>query len=535
MILTASQRAILDSTAPALVVLGGAGTGKTTTAAHLVRQTLESASRDGRRERALFLSFSRAAAAQIMSRSGDILGPFADRVEVTTFHALAWRLITRWGGVLGVDDPVLFSPAERKVFGTSEGLGYSDLIPLALRLLDVPAIKEHVAARWSLVVVDEFQDTNDEHWALVRALSANARLVLLGDLDQCIYKVLPDNPGVGPQRVAAAMKLKGAIKITLPDVSHRDPSYIIPAAANAIRDRDFTSPAIRTALEANMLEVVHESAVSGEAAAVVSQVNQLVEQGLSVGVFSHHIDSTAQLSDDLNAAGVAHEIVGLPDAVDAALRAQYAMLQLACEEAEANDVLRAVAIFVASAERGADPPARALMIAGLAPRPESLTKRLDKLARVLHRATSLKAAFEIASDAYDAIGLQRGASAWRSAGRLLSNVLGPRVLGAEGLPPGGLSHAREAIDQQHIALLTNVAAGQQAPVQLMGLYQTKGREVDAAIVLLRSSDWYGRESEPMPDGSKLLYVLMTRARKKTVVLTIGRPMKPLVAPLAALA
>lgn len=535
MILTESQQAVLNSSARTLVVLGGAGTGKTTTAANLVRHTLQRAEQGGRRERALFLSFSRAAAAQVLSRAGDILGPYAERVEITTFHALAWRLIVRWGGVLGVSDPVLFSPAERKVFGTSEGLGYDDLIPLALRLLAVPAIKEHIETRWSLIIVDEFQDTSDEHWAFVRALSLDARLVLLGDLDQCIYKGLPNSSGVGPPRVAAAMTLPAAEEITLPDVSHRDPSYIIPAAANAVRDRHFTSPAIRTAMEAGMLEIAHELDPAQEANAVVAQVHRLQAQGLSVGVFSHHVDSTAQLSDELNAAGVAHDIVGLPDAVDAALRAQYAMLQYPCGEAQPEDVLRAMAIFVASAQRGNDAPPLALMIVKKIERPAGLTDRLAQLGDRLAKATSLKAAFEVASGAYDFIGLPRGASAWRSASRLLTNILGPRILLLEELPTAGLKHAHEAMEQQHLSLLTNDDATEPAPVQLMGLYQSKGREVDAALVLLRSSDWYGREPEPMPDGSKLLYVLMTRARKKTVVLTIGQPMKPLVAPLSTLA
>ena len=534
MIPTAAQQQILDSKAPALVVLGGAGTGKTTTAATLVRRTLQDARTSGRRERALFLSFSRAAATQILSRSSDILGPFAGQVEVTTFHAFAWRLIVKWGSVLGVSDPVLFSPAERKVFGGTEGLGYDDLIPLALRLLAVPAIRDHLAERWSLVVVDEFQDTNNGHWSFVRGLSSTARLVLLGDLDQCIYKGLPNNPGVGPERLTAAMHLPGVQQIVLPDVSHRDPSYIIPAAANAIRDRRFSSPAIRAALDNGMLEVVHEPHVESETTAVVTQVNRLRELGLGVGVFSHHVDSTAQLSDNLNAAGVAHEVVGLPDAVDAALRAQYAMLQYACGEAEPNEILRALAIFVASAERGASAPPLAQMIARQIPRPAGLTERLKQVGQKLDAATSLKEAFAVSSDAYDQVGLPRGASAWRNAGRLLASTLGPWILSIDGMPPAGISHIREAIEQQHLSLLTYDADAETSPVQLMGLYQTKGREVDAALVILRSGDWYGREVEPMTDGSKLLYVLMTRARKKTVLLTVGSPMKPLVAPLAAL-
>lgn len=532
--LSSAQQQVVDCESPTLVVLGGAGTGKTTTAATIARKTLESASELQRRDRVLFLSFSRAAATQVLTRAEGVLGRYADQVEVTTFHAFAWRMIARWGSILGIEDPVLFSPAEQKLFGKSAGLGYDALIPLATRLLEVPAIRRHFSQRWSLVIVDEFQDTNEEQWDFVQRICESARLVLLGDLNQCIYKNLPNSSGVGPQRVAAALTRPGAEQIILPDVSHRDPSYIIPAAANAVRERDFDSEAVRAAIDADMLEIVREQDPAREGEQVVEQIQRLQSRGMSVGVFSHHVDSTAQLSDELNEAGVAHEIVGLPDAVDAALRAQYAMLAYCCGETEPDDILRGLAIFVASAERGSDAPELARMIAKLSPRPDSLTRRLQLMGKQLGQAQSLKESLDIASAAYDSVGLARGESAWRSATRLLSNLLGPRALSLRSFPDGGISHLRESIAQQHLALLMNDEAKASAPVELMGLYQTKGREVDAAVVVLRHSDWFGREAEPMPDGSKLLYVLMTRARKKTIILALGRTLPSLVAPLTIL-
>ena len=69
----------------------------------------------------------------------------------------------------------------------------------------------------------------------------------------------------------------------------------------------------------------------------------------------------------------------------------------------------------------------------------------------------------------------------------------------------------------------------------MGLYQTKGREADATIVVLRSNDFFGTERHPFPVGSRLLYVVLTRARHKTILLLFGGGLPPLVAPLANLA
>jgi hypothetical protein len=48
------------------------------------------------------------------------------------------------------------------------------------------------------------------------------------------------------------------------------------------------------------------------------------------------------------------------------------------------------------------------------------------------------------------------------------------------------------------------------------------READATIVVLRGNDYFGKESEPMPVGWRLLYVVLTRARTKTIVLTWAR-------------
>lgn len=532
--LTEAQRDVVESSASTLVVLGGAGTGKTTTAAFLVRRDLQAAADNGRSGRALFLSFARSSTAQILARSEGVLGRYASAVEVTTFHALAWKLINRWGNVVGLKDPVLSGPAERKVYGSAAGLAYDDLLPIAARITSVPAVAAYLQRRWSVIVVDEFQDISDRQWSFIQILRGSARLVLLGDLNQCIYANLPGSSGVGPRRLTVAMELPGVERLDLPQASHRDPTQLIPAAAEAIRHRDFTHPAVRSALDAGVLEIVHETDPADEVTAVMNQITSLRADGYGVGVFSHHIDSTAVLSDGLNAAGVAHDFVGLPDSVNAALHALYTMLNLACGGATIDDVYRAFAIFVASCERGSAAPPLALAIAGLTSRPLVLDQRLKDLAVRLRLSGTLGEALRNAREAYSAVGLTRGVSPWNAAARLLEGLLGPRILSADGLPPNGVEHIHDALRNHRLSLLTHAEAAEPASVQLMGLYQTKGREVDAAVVVLRSTDWFGRESEPMPDGSKLLYVLLTRARLRTTVLAVGSPSQPLIAPVVAL-
>ncbi|CAM5242653.1 AAA family ATPase [Streptomyces hirsutus] len=125
------QRDVIESTAPILVVLGGAGTGKTTTAVAAARRHLEDADerlalrrrtahQSGRRtrlpapERVLFLSFSRTAVAQIIDRSSNVIGPLAPRLEVATFHGFAWRIINSFGPHHGYPQPLaVLSEAQR--------------------------------------------------------------------------------------------------------------------------------------------------------------------------------------------------------------------------------------------------------------------------------------------------------------------------------------------------------------------------------------------------------------------------------------
>jgi ATP-dependent DNA helicase UvrD/PcrA len=205
------QELVLDAEDPVLVVLGGAGTGKTTVAAAATRRILDRAGASGARpRRALLLSFSRAAVSQIVVRTSGTLGPQADFVEITTFHAFAWHLILRWGGAIGLPTPKLISPSEAKLFGASSGITYGELLPLALELLDIPGIRKHLERRWAVIVSDEFQDTSDDQFDLILRLRGQARLLLLGDLNQCVYTNLPGAAGVGPERVAAALALPGA-------------------------------------------------------------------------------------------------------------------------------------------------------------------------------------------------------------------------------------------------------------------------------------------------------------------------------------
>lgn len=545
------QRDIIDSTDPVVVVLGGAGTGKTTTAAVAARGHLERCdavrSSEGLSLRAastpapdqvLFLSFSRASVARITERSRLILGLYRDRVEVTTFHALAWRLISRFGSAIDLPEPHLLSKAQSMLFSIAGALEYKDLVPRALQVLAIPAVQAHVRARWSLIICDEFQDTDDPQYTLLEAIRGDARLLLLGDPNQCIYANLPDAVGVSPERLENALNLPGARRIDFPEASYRDPSGVIPAVAAAIRRREFDGPAVTAALQSGRLQIFKESDPSHEATFVAAAVEELREQGLSVAVFSHHNDALALLSDQLREAGVDHEIIGLAESLSCALDAQMVMAQYAAGVHSWDAVLQYLAIFVASAVRGKNVPALAYQILGLHAGPDTLLQRLAEL-QVRLDGLSPKAALIEAAQAHTAIGLPNKSSAWARAAQMLTPMLASclritrnRNRTSESI----LANLDQMIANRRVAMLTEDTAETEAVVELMNLHQTKGREADATVVVLRADDFFGFEKdEPFEEGSRLLYVVFSRARQRVVVLIFGTNLKALVAPLAELA
>src|SRR5665213_2295979 len=104
--LTDEQRLVAASDASTMLVLGGAGVGKTTTALWAARRQLLGAEGGGGRQmdgqRVLFVTFSRTAVGQIRSRAVGVLQGISDQVEIVTFHGLAYRLLRSFGRYMGL-------------------------------------------------------------------------------------------------------------------------------------------------------------------------------------------------------------------------------------------------------------------------------------------------------------------------------------------------------------------------------------------------------------------------------------------------
>jgi ATP-dependent DNA helicase RecQ len=172
-----------------LLILAGPGSGKTRVVVHRVAYLVRVQRVPA--QQILVLCFNRLAAVQLKRRLHELIGPSAAYVTVLTYHALAARLTGA-------------SFAQRAASDVDQPLELADLIPAAVRILrgqqPVPGVesdqvRERLLAGYRYVLVDEYQDIDQQQYDLISALTDRTgrtrtrRLSILavGDDDQNIY------------------------------------------------------------------------------------------------------------------------------------------------------------------------------------------------------------------------------------------------------------------------------------------------------------------------------------------------------------
>jgi DNA helicase-2/ATP-dependent DNA helicase PcrA len=206
-----AQRSAATHGSGPLLIVAGAGTGKTTTLASRVAWLLTEGVPP---ERLLLLTFSRRAAREMTSRAERIAaehgcGADASRIWSGTFHAIGNRLLRRHGRALGIDpsftvldqadaadvmnllrDELGFSARERR-FPRKETLAgiYSRTVNAGERLTDV--LRQHYP--WCLDEVDGVRE-------IFRAYTDRKRAQHVLDYDDLLlfWKALATAPETGP-------------------------------------------------------------------------------------------------------------------------------------------------------------------------------------------------------------------------------------------------------------------------------------------------------------------------------------------------
>ena len=247
--LNAPQReAVQHSTGP-MLVLAGAGSGKTRALTRKIAWLVQV-------ERLapwqiLAVTFTNKAAAEMRERASHLLGPRAADLWLGTFHSIGVRLLRQHGHHLGIDrgfvihddddqetmlkrvlkrlniDEKSLQPrkarayidrAKQNCLGPNHpdlpadsfederlakvyaqyqiemkqagAVDFGDLIWLPYRLVsEVPAVGNDLRLRFRYILVDEFQDTNRAQYLMLKAILGPERnLCAVGDDDQSIYR-----------------------------------------------------------------------------------------------------------------------------------------------------------------------------------------------------------------------------------------------------------------------------------------------------------------------------------------------------------
>jgi len=240
------QRAV-NSTEGALLILAGAGSGKTqvitTRIVHLLKDKRVPA------ENILAVTFTNKAAKEMNERVAAMAGPLAKGIVISTFHSLGVRVLRRDIRTLGFKpnfsiystsdqagvirqavrerdiDPKKIDPDQilwkisglkNRLIGPKDftpdnsspleiavaavypryqellkgfnAIDFDDIIMLSVGLLKTPAILSFWQERFRYIMVDEYQDTNASQYLLISLLAKkHGNICVVGDDDQSIY------------------------------------------------------------------------------------------------------------------------------------------------------------------------------------------------------------------------------------------------------------------------------------------------------------------------------------------------------------
>jgi DNA helicase-2/ATP-dependent DNA helicase PcrA len=245
---TAQREAVLHTSGP-LLILAGAGSGKTRVLTHRIAHLV--AVGEASPFEILAITFTNKAAEEMRNRVGALVGPVAERMWVSTFHSACVRILRREATRLGYRssftiydqadavrltgycirdlniDAKRFPPRsvhafisqaknelvdfetyrerartifERKVadvYGlyqkrlrSASAMDFDDLLTVTVDVMRLfPDVLEHYRKRFRHLLVDEYQDTNRAQNELVILLGSEHRNVcVVGDSDQSVYR-----------------------------------------------------------------------------------------------------------------------------------------------------------------------------------------------------------------------------------------------------------------------------------------------------------------------------------------------------------
>jgi DNA helicase II / ATP-dependent DNA helicase PcrA len=369
----AQREAVLTTEGP-LLVIAGAGSGKTRVLTRRIAHLL--AAVGAKPPEILAITFTNKAAAEMRERVEELVGPPARASWVMTFHAACGRILRREAQRLGYKsnftiydtadqlrlvkqcleqlerDPKRFTPRgilsqisnqKNQLIGPAEfasrvasfydqtvadvyemyqkrlfaanAVDFDDMLYLTVDVLErFPEAKEKWQKAFRYVLVDEYQDTNHAQYRLLQLLAeTHSNVFAVGDPDQSVYGFR----GADIRNVLEFEKdFPGARSIAL-EQNYRSTNNILQASNAVIRNnRERKDKNLWSELgEGEPVRVVEVEDEHSEARYVAAEIAMLVEEGYSgkeIAVFYRTNAQSRVLEDVLVRQGIAYQVIGGP-------------------------------------------------------------------------------------------------------------------------------------------------------------------------------------------------------------------------------
>ena len=291
--LNAEQKEAVLHTEGPLLILAGAGSGKTRVLTHRIAYLIEE--KGVNPWNILAITFTNKAAGEMRERVDKIVGFGSESIWVSTFHSMCVRILRRYIDRLGYDTNFtiydtddqktlmkdvckmleidtkvykermflseissakdeLVTPEEyelnavgdyvkskiaqvykeyEKQLRANNALDFDDLLLKTVQLFQTQAdVLEHYQERFRYIMVDEYQDTNTVQFQLIRILAEKYKnLCVVGDDDQSIYKFR----GANIHNILNFERVFDDSKVIKLEQNYRSTSNILNAANAVIR------------------------------------------------------------------------------------------------------------------------------------------------------------------------------------------------------------------------------------------------------------------------------------------------------------
>ncbi len=336
--LNPQQRAAVEATEGPLLVLAGAGSGKTRVLTHRIAYLVGACGIPP--ENILAVTFTNKAAGEMRERVEKILGMSTANLWISTFHSACVRILRRDISHLGYSrgfviyddgdtrstirdalkrhgldssipeakrfqwridrwkndglDPAsaartaedLDSETAAAIYATyqrllvdSNALDFGDLLLRTTELFNrFPEVLAHYQRRWQYVLVDEYQDTNHVQYELVQQVSGQHRnLCVVGDPDQSIYAWR----GADIRNIMEFERDYPDAKTVKLEINYRSTQPILEGASGVVANNvDRRRKDLFTEREGgDLIEVYHARTDRGEADYVVRRILAAVREG----------------------------------------------------------------------------------------------------------------------------------------------------------------------------------------------------------------------------------------------------------------